>query len=799
MKKVNNNSVPEENIELTERDQDGIIKIDVKRLLSRILQYWYLVLASVLVALSIAFFKNRYAQRIYPVSSSIIISTNETSEASLLYDNPLVATDRNYPNELFILRSYPLIQRVVEDLNLAVTFYREGDVRTTEVYTLPFDVTVKEANGHAREYIFKLLDDDRYELRRGGEVPGPPTTFNLNDTIEYGGLKLFISKLPGSSLKSHINIPFIFRYVPSVQVAGQYIGRMKVTWAERGASVVILSLNGPTPTKDLDFLNGLIRNYDKYDYEQKSLQATRAIEFITKQLVNISDSLLTVELQVERFKDKNVITNLSAETMRQYQKLENYELEKVKLEVRQNYYNYIFDYIQRGENLDQVLLPTSVGMTDPVPSALIQRMVELQLQVKVLERGERSENPLIEIQRRRIDELKKDIIEAVRTQQSTDKIQLDFLNRQIASVEKELSFLPASERQFRSIERRYNILENLYIFLMQKRAEADISRASTTSDIRIVNPPMISGGPISPKITQNYVVGALIGLGIPLLLFVLMEILNTHVQSRQDIEKITSIPFIGGLGHKRSGSNLEVLNRPKSALAESFRALRSNLNYFLGRNEKAVFLITSSISSEGKSFTSINLASVLSLSGKRTLIVGADMRRPRLFSDFGLENKTGLSSYLAGLADFESIVQHTSYEGLDLITGGPAPPNPSELLMTDRMSTFVEEARKRYDYTIIDSPPLGIVTDAFVLAPYADHTLFIIRQNFTPKNLLKTVQDFYSMGKLTNISIVFNDIYKSGPGYGYGYGYAYGYGYGYGYRYGYKDKKKKEEGYYDEE
>src|SRR5690606_10877462 len=252
---------------------------------------------------------------------------------------------------------------------------------------------------------------------------------------------------------NHIGIPFILQYTPSVQVAGSFIGRLGASWAERGAGVVNLSMHGPTPARDLYFLNGLIRTYEQYDYERKSLQATRAIEFITAQLAHISDSLQRVELQVERFKDQNVITNLSSEAMRLYQKLENYELEKAKLEMRRNYYDYIFKYIERGENLDQVLLPTSVGLTDPIPSALIQKMVDLQLQIKVLDQGQRSENPLIQQQRRQINELKRDITEAVRSQQETDKIQLDFLNRQIAAVEQELSYLPASERRFRSIER----------------------------------------------------------------------------------------------------------------------------------------------------------------------------------------------------------------------------------------------------------------------------------------------------------------------------------------------------------
>jgi capsular exopolysaccharide synthesis family protein len=335
--------------------------------------------------------------------------------------------------------------------------------------------------------------------------------------------------------------------------------------------------------------------------------------------------------------------------------------------------------------------------------------------------------------------------------------------------------------------------------MLQRRSEAAITQASNTSDIVVLNPPRV-GGAISPKVNSNYIIGFFAGVLLPFMAFVLLEFLDTRVQSKEDVERITSIPFIGGVGHKSATENLAVFSRPKSAIAESFRALRSNLNYFIGRNEKAVILVTSSISGEGKTFTSLNLASVYALSGKRTLIVGADMRKPKLFADFDLKNEAGLSNYLAGLADFNSICQRTTYENLDLISGGPVPPNPSELLLSDRMREFIDDARKVYDIVIIDTPPMAIVTDAFVLTPYADHSLFLVRQNYTPKNLMKTVEDYYSTGKLKNISIVLNDISRSGPGYGFGYGYGYAYGYGYSYEYGYLyGRKKNGAGYYEEE
>ena len=272
-------------------------------------------------------------------------------------------------------------------------------------------------------------------------------------------------------------------------------------------------------------------------------------------------------------------------------------------------------------------------------------------------------------------------------------------------------------------------------------------------------------------------------------MFALAEFFNDKIQSKEDIDKISTIPFIGGIGHNKSDNNLIVQDKPKSSIAESFRALRSNLNYFTANQDKKIFMVSSSISGEGKTFTTLNLATVLAMSGKKTMIIGADMRKPKLYGDFGLNNERGLSNFLSGLSPLEDIIQTTSYSNLFLISGGPVPPNPSELLMTKKMTELIKELSDQFDYIVIDTPPIALVTDAFVLAKYADHSIFLIRQNFTPKTLLKNVEEFYRSGRLKNISVLLNDIYKTGPGYGYEYHYGYGYGYG---------NKKKNAAYYDE-
>jgi len=306
----------------------------------------------------------------------------------------------------------------------------------------------------------------------------------------------------------------------------------------------------------------------------------------------------------------------------------------------------------------------------------------------------------------------------------------------------------------------------------------------------------MKGGQLSPKPIRNYSIAALLGLIFPFAIFVLIEIVDTKVQSKEDIDKVSSIPFVGGIGHKSGASNLIVSERPKSGVSESFRALRSNLNYFTGNEAKQIFMVSSSISGEGKTFTTINLATVFALSGKKTLIVGADMRRPKIFEDFKRDNATGLSTFLSGISSFDEVVQDTDIENLFFVSGGPVPPNPSELLLTDKFEQFIQKSRDRFDYVIVDTPPLALVADAFVISQFVNHSVFVLRQNYTPKEFIKSIDEYYRSGKLKNISILLNDIYKSGLGYGYGQGYAYHYGYGYGY--GYASKRKNGQGYYEE-
>ncbi len=780
--------------EENQNQQQGFT-LDFKRVLSRALRFWYVILISLVAALTIAFYKNRYTQRVYPISASIVIleAKEMSGAADILFKNSLIEPYRNYLNEPYIIRSYPLIEKVIVEQSFHVAFYRDGYFMTTEAYDyMPVIASwcnpdeIKEGS-----FLFKLVDKNHYSLAPYSKGDGAPATvFAIDDSIQFDDYKLCIRKNPDNKMESYIGVPFLLVIRNPSAIASAYVNKLQVEWAELGSGVLNLSLTGTNVRKEHDFLESLIDSYQARDLEKKNETARRTINFIQNQLTDIKDSLRTVEFQLERFGNSSRVKDMSEDAQRYLTRLEEFESQKSELLIRENYYQYIKEYLHKGDtNLDQIVLPTSIGLMDPVLGSLLNKMVDLQLEMKLYMDPARERNPLVASKVESIREIKQNVLESVETLKSTDKIKLDFLNKQLRQIEKQLQLLPASERQLISVQRNYSLLENLYVFLMQKLSEASISEASSTSDILVVNPPM-AGGAISPKPTQNYAIAGIVGLAIPLLIFVLFEIINNRVQSKEDIDKMTSIPFLGGVGHS-DGNNLAVKEKTRSAVAESFRALRSNLSFFTGNKTRQIFMVSSSISGEGKTFTTINLATVFALSGKKTLIVGADMRRPKIFEDFGRANQLGLSTYLSGLSEFKDVVQDTEIENLYFISGGPVPPNPSELLLTDRFEAFIKNASEQFDYIIIDTPPLALVTDAFVISKFVDHTVFVLRQNYSPKAFIRSIDEFYKSGKLVNMSIILNDIYKSGLGYGYGQEYAYHYGYGYGI------KKRGGNGYYE--
>lgn len=779
--------------------------INIKRVISITIRFWYLLLLGIVLGVMGAYFITRYTTRVYTVSASIIVREGvENAGAEFLYKgNPLVSPYRNFYNELYIMRSYPLLQGVIEGLNFDVIWFREGNIKTVEVYEdyLPKVVVLPGPDGSApygNEMTFIAQDQNTFSLEIGGtdDTEGKLySNLSFNDTLFVHGYSLCFAKKNDIPLLA-INKSFTLAFINPYSLAKQYAERLKTSWAEEGASVVNLSIDGTTQTKEIDFLNQFISRYQLYDVEKKNEVATKSIEFLDRQLADIRDSLNYYDKRIATFKQSRFNTNFEAEAQRLLERILELEQKIGQLDLYNNYFNYLEGYLKASNVYDQIVPPSAMGIEDKILTELISQLTEVQFGLRMLGDLQTEANPMVLEHKQRINQLKGDILEGVRSVRKAQQINREYIKKQLDLEEKQLAILPGAEREFFDIKRSYSIRENLYLFLMQKRAEAGISRASTTSDIIVVNPPAQKGGPITPKPIQNYALGFLIGLVLPILGFVLADFFNDRVQSKDDIEQLTDLPVVGGIGHAIAGDNLVVLSKPKSSMAEAFRALRSNLNYFTHGQDKKVILITSSISGEGKTFTTLNLATIMAFSQKRVIIVGADMRKPKLYGDFGLNNDFGLSTYLADLKPLQEVIQKTNIKNLDLISSGPVPPNPSELLMLPALDSMLKQLLKQYDYVLIDSPPMGLVSDAFSLLPHAHHTLFMVRQNYTLRNYLRDFQAIIYQRNISNISILFNDIRKTGLGYGYGRGYGYGYDYGYGYGYG--KRKKGTGGYYED-
>jgi capsular exopolysaccharide synthesis family protein len=378
---------------------------------------------------------------------------------------------------------------------------------------------------------------------------------------------------------------------------------------------------------------------------------------------------------------------------------------------------------------------------------------------------------------------------------SYSREQLKKTNERMAEVQQRLNQIPSKERALLNIQRKYTLNDQLYTFLLEKRAEAGIAKASNVAGNQVLDEARSQGAIlISPKSRNNNMTALMIGLMIPLGIIFLIDFFNNKIISRSDVEANTNLPIIGDISHNGRSSNIPIIDHPKSVIAETIRGLRTNLQYLLRGQDKKVILLTSNIGGEGKTFCSLNLSASLAISGKKTLVVGLDLRKPRLNNYFGISNETGLTNYLIEKLEIEETIQQTHIDNLYIASSGPIPPNPAELIETSRMDDFMNYARKHFDYIVIDTPPAAIVADAINLGRYADVAIFVVRQRYSRKESLKYINEIAGSHKMDHVNLVVNDIEKP-KGYAYGYGYGYGYGYSYGYGYGYGGYH----GYYDEE
>lgn len=751
---------------------------DIKVYLLKVKKHWYLFIISLIIAFTAAFFYIRYEPVIYPVEAAVVIRSDANvggSAAQLLYGNQMFDNASSPSVEAMFLMSFPVIRETVQSLNFNTAFYTEGNIRTTENYVdAPATVEIDTTSAYipyGKNFDFVVLDSNHFTLYES-QIEGNNTvkkeSFQFGTPVEYNGFKFTARKRDRVDYGHIKNRKYIFMVHNLHGLTNTYRGKLLVFPTENDPSLLTLSTNGPIPEKEIDFLNKLVEVYRKEELRQKNENASKTISFINEELESITDSLNFIENKLEVFQVQKGVTDISADSRRLFEQLSTLETERQTMTSEINYYDYIIDIVNSNQDVDNLVVPSASGISDPVLNASISTFVKMQEQKSYLQRTA-PRNPEIQRITNEIEGVKTNIIESVGNIKRQVQFSKSELDRRIQQLEQGLRTMPGAQREFVNITRLNELSESLYLLFTQKRAEAGISKASTTSDIVLVNPPMLAGGPLSPNIRQIYMVAFFLGITIPLVFIFIKGYFNSTINFKEDIEKLTKLPFLGTIWKRNKGGILVVNENPKSAVAESFRSVRSNLQFFTSNREKRVFVLTSAVGGEGKTFCAVNLATVFSLSGKKTLLIGADLRRPKIFNELGLNNKQGLSTYLGHSATKAEIIQPTKMPHLDVISAGPIPPNPSELLMSERMNILMRELKEEYDTIIIDTAPVGLVTDAFIMIAHADHTIYMVRQGYTTTDSVKQAQDLFETGKFSNASILFNDVKlkKSSNKYGY--------------------------------
>lgn len=777
---------------------------EIKNFLFKVIGKWPLFVISIGLAYGIAFLINRYAKPLYSVSVTLVVNDERKSTAELL----ISAMDRfsarkNIENEIAILKSYRMAYRTLSKLNFNVAYFSVGRVREIPLYKNPPFYIIQDTANYTVPYepiYITFINKNQYKIEIEGEYK-IKRIMHFGEAFEHPKFNFRVFLSDNIDKKTIIFKKYFFYVLDLNSMAQLYQSRLTVNAAERKGSVLTLTIIDDLPAKAADYLNKLCEEYIKYGLEEKNQVSINTIRFIDSQMSSVHDSLNKAESLMQLFRLQNKIIDISKAGDDIYERMHTIETERAQLEVQMRYLNYIKNYIESKTEVNDIMTPSVMGINDPVLNSLVTELADLYKQRGILEYSVSDKSPSVALVNVKIQKTVEAIKANINSIISTAQLSINNVNERIRNAEDELFQLPLNEQKLLRIKRGFDLNNNIYNFMLQKRADASIAQASNTPDNKILDYARPeSAYQIAPKPTSTTSTAIVIGLLIPLALIFAIGFFDNKIRELKEFDKLQKAIIIGAVGHSPGKSDISVYENPKSALAESFRALRTNLQYMLRETDEKVISITSTISGEGKTFCAINLASILAMSNKKVVLMGLDLRKPKIHKVLNLKNDIGISTFLINQSGIDDIIHPTQVPNMYVAVSGPVPPNPSELIETVEMSNLINLLRKKFDYIIIDTPPVAIVTDALLIAPLANCTIFVARQNYSVKDVIKLADDLAIRDEIKHLSVLVNDV--SAPSY-YGYGYSYRYGYGYGYGYGgygtYSYSYGQKHGYYGDE
>jgi tyrosine-protein kinase Etk/Wzc len=760
---------------------------NLKEFLLKYIQYWYWFVLSIIVALLAAFLYLRYTVPQYNIKASLLLRIDDKggsgiSEEDALGEIAVFKTKKNVDNEIQILKSQTLMEQVVRELGIDINYINKGHIKDNELYSLSpikvIPIALKDPI-YSQQFLFTYLGNNRYKLVNAkNNFQGE---YQFGQVVNHPLGKFIIKLLNAQGWQDEIIIK-----INKVATVAKYYSENLQIRPPRTSTVLEMWLTDAVPSKGRDILDRLIQVYQESGIDDKNRVSSNTIKFIEERLKFLTQDLSGVERDIEKFKRGNDIVDIESQTTQSLSTQSAYDKELYEKETQLALLKSTEDYLKNESN-EYALLPNSFGFEDVTLSNLINEYNKIILEREKTLKTTQESNPLVQAMNGQIGSLKSNIADNIKHIKQGATIARNNLALKSQSINSKMRAIPTKEREYLEIQRQQNIKQNLYLYLLQKREETELTRAVTTANSRLIDPASSTDLPITPNRKMIYLIALVIGALLPTTIITVQQLLNDSIKTRSDIESCTEVPILGGIGLSSSNENIVVRKGSRSGIAESFRMIRSNLDFMTTVDKKKQsILVTSSMSGEGKSFITLNLAASLALSGKKTIMLELDLRKPKLVKYLSDNSHSeGITNYLVSNISIESIVQRSTIdENLYFIGSGPIPPNPVELLMSKKMEELFVYLRKEYDYIIVDTSPIGLVTDAIVLNRLIDISLYVVRYGVTRKGQLSIVQDIYTQQKFQHPAIIFNAV-KTNGGYGYGNGYGYGYGYGY-----YDDEKK---------
>ena len=752
-----------------------------------------MILLIIGICFTIAFLSLRYMTPVYSASATLQLEKSDKANQILNVDQYL--EDNILSSDIELLRSRFLLLKTMKRMNLKVRYYEQGRVRSSDHYMksgyFVTDISIKDSTLAFDKPIFiRFLENDNFFITAEGEELGP---FKAGDRVELATASFNVDHIGLNSTPEGTGYTKYFKLVTPENLTNEFYNRINAIVLNSTAKTIQIACEDANPKLASDLVMAHASTFLEYDKERKKESSEKILEFIEEQLDTVAYNLRNAEFLLNSFKQEHRLSNLSEVTLMYMDRLTNYESDIVQLDLEYSLLKEVEAVSNEDpQDVDVYKLITLLAGTQ-YESTLNSLLSDLNMLLKSKEEQffdvtESSEN--MKSLEYRINIQKKLILESVNSLETKLLAKKKILEEKAESIEQTFRDIPAQELEFARYQRLFDINEKYYTILLEKKIGYRISKAGFVTDNKILEASTVPTNPIYP--VRNMIYFGYIGFGILLsLLFVVGRyLLHNNITSLNEIAKLShaSIGVLGLIPKYKEEipvSQLIIDKKPKSLIAESFRTIRTNLQFVDNTPGPKVIAITSTISSEGKTFVAINLAGIIALTGKKVILIDLDMRRPKIHKGFGVENDRGMSTLLIGKDTLESCVRKSSIENLHFITAGPIPPNPSELVITDDMTKLVSHLKESYDIIMIDNPPVGLVTDGIQAIKNADYPIYIFRADYSKKHFVQNVDRLINENGIQRLSVILNSVDVERNKYGYYYGYGYGYGYGYSYGGGY--------------